>query len=162
GDEVVAVADEALVGRDVGEHVEVAGRAAALARVAAAGQADALPVGDARGDVDAQRAPAHLAPAALAALAGLLGHTAVAAPDVAADLAQHLPERRGRDRLQDALAAAALAGHDRRAGLGAVAVAVLAGVDGLEAELDLGVGRGLRQGDLGADGDVAALHRAAP
>ena len=56
GDEVVAVADEALVLGDVDEHVEVAGRRAGLAGVAVAAQADALAVGDAGRDVDAQRA----------------------------------------------------------------------------------------------------------
>ena len=161
GHEVVAVAQEALVGLHVDEHVEVAGRPAALARVPAPGEADALPVADAGGHVDAQRAPAHLAPAPVALRARLLGDAPLAAAHVAGDLAHDLPEGRARHRLQHAGAAAALAGDDRRAGLGAVAVAALAGVDGLEAELDLGAGRGLRERDLGADGDVAALHRAA-
>src|SRR5262249_27140173 len=124
-------------------------------------EADALAVGDARGDVDAQRAPAHLAPAAVAARARLLGHAPLAAADVAGDLAHDLSERRPRHGLQHAGAAAAVARDDRRAGLGAVAVAVLAGVDGLEAELHLGVGGGLRERDLRADRDVAALHRPA-
>ena len=79
GDEVVAVAQEALVGGDADEDVEVAGRAAALARVPAAAEADALAVGDALGHVDAQRPAAHLAPAAVALLARLRGDLALAA-----------------------------------------------------------------------------------
>ena len=51
-DEVVAVAQEALVLGDAHEHVQVAGRAAAVAGVAAPGDADALLVGDPGGDVD--------------------------------------------------------------------------------------------------------------
>ena len=58
------------------------------------------------------------------------------------------------------VAAAALARLDRRAGLGAVAVAVLAAVDGLVGDLDLGAAVGLREVDLDGHGDVAALARA--
>ena len=62
-------------------------------------------------------------------VSGLAG----AAADVAGDAADHLPERRPRDLAQLAGAAAALAGGDRRPRLGAVAVAVLAGADRVEA-----------------------------
>ena len=55
GHEVVAVAHEALVLGDAHEHVQVAGRAALLARVAATGEADPLAVGDPSGHVDRQR-----------------------------------------------------------------------------------------------------------
>ena len=84
------------------EHVEVAGRSAALARVAAAGEADALPVADPGRHVDAQDAPAHLAPAPVALRARLLGDAALAAAHVAGDLAHDLPEGRARHRLQHA------------------------------------------------------------
>ena len=47
GHQVVAVAQEALVLAHVDQHVQIAGRAAALARVAAAREPDALVVGDA-------------------------------------------------------------------------------------------------------------------
>ena len=63
GDQVLAVAQEALVLAHPHDDVEVAGRAAVLARVAAAREPDALAVGDARRDVDrdaallARRAP---------------------------------------------------------------------------------------------------------
>ncbi len=93
GDEVVAVAQEALVGLHVHEHVEVPGRPAAVAGVPAAAEAHALAVVDPGGDVDAQRASSHLAPAALAALARLFGGPAVAAADVAGHLAHNLAER---------------------------------------------------------------------
>ena len=68
-DEVVAVAHEALVLAHAHEHVEVARRAAALARVAAAGEADPLAVVDPGRDVDLERAAADRAsaPAALGA-----------------------------------------------------------------------------------------------
>ena len=155
GHEVVAVAQEALIGRDPHEHVEVAGRAAALAGVAAPGEADALAVGDPGRDVDTQRAPAHLAPAAVAALARLLGDAALAVADVARHLAHDLAEGRARHRLQHPHAPAALAGDDRRAGLGAVAVTALAQVDRLEAQVDARAGCRLGQRDVGVDGDVS-------
>ena len=107
GDEVVAVADEALVLGDAHEHVEVAGRPAALAGVAAAGQADALLVGDAGRHVHVERLAHRLAPAARARRAGLGGHPPLAAADVADLLAHELAERRARDRAQPAGAVAA-------------------------------------------------------
>jgi hypothetical protein len=146
----------------VDEDVEVAGRPAALARVAAPAQADALAVGDARRHVDIERPAADLAPATVAALAGRLGGAPLAAADVAGDLPDDLPERRARHRLQDACAAAALARDDRRPGLGAVAVTDLAAVHRLEAERHRRAARGIGERDLGADGDVGALHRAHP
>jgi hypothetical protein len=160
GDEVVAVAQEALVGGDADEDVEVAGRARPARRVPAAAQADALAVGDALGDVDAQRAAPHLAAPPVAVLARLGRDLALAAADVARRLAHDLAERRARHLLQDADAAAALAGDDRGPGLGAVAVADLAGLDRLEAQLDAGAGRRLGERDVGVHGDVAALGRA--
>ena len=66
-DEVEPVAHEALVGAYVHAHVEIAGRRAQLAGVPVAGDAHGLAVVDARGDVDAERAPLR-APAAAAAV----------------------------------------------------------------------------------------------
>ena len=125
GHEVLAVADEALVLLDPHDDVEVAGRAAALAGVAAAGHADPLAVGDPGRDVDLTRAGSRPS-RAVAGLAGLLGDPAVAAALVAQRGPHHLPEARALDGLDLAGAAAAVAGHDRRARLGAVAVAGLA------------------------------------
>src|SRR4051794_21862473 len=160
GDEVVAVAQEALVGLDAHEHVQVARRPTALAGVTAPAEPDPLAVGDAARHVDAQRAPAHLAPAAVAVLARLGGHLALAVADVAGRLAHDLPERRAAHRLQDAHAAAALARDDRRARLGAVAVTDVAEVDRLEAELDARAGRRVGERDLDLHPDVAALRGA--
>ena len=100
------------------------------------------------------------APAALAA--GLARDAPVAVADVAQDRPHHLAERRARGALQLPGAAAALAGLDRRAGLGAVAVAVLAAVDRLVGDLDLGAVRRFDQVDLDRDGDVAALRGPGP
>ena len=72
----------------------------------------------------------------------------------------HLPERRAADGLQDAVAAAALARRDRRAGLGAVAAAALAAVDDLVVDVDRGAGRRLLEVDLDRDLGVAAAARA--
>ena len=63
-----------------------------------------------------------------------------------------------RDGAQLAGAAAALAGLDRGAGLGAVAVAVLARLDRVVGHLDLDAARGLLERDLDLHADVAALH----
>ena len=76
------------------QHVEVAGRAAALAGVAAAAQPDALLVGDPRRHVDLERLARRAAPAPAALGAGLAGHLALAAADVAGLGAHQLAERR--------------------------------------------------------------------
>ena len=60
------------------------------------------------------------------------------------------------DRPELSGALALRAGLDRGAGLGAVAAAVLAALDGLEGDLHLGAAGGLLEVDLGADGDIAA------
>ena len=156
-DEVVAVAHEALVVADADLHVEVAGRPAEVALVAASAQPDALSVGDARRHVDLQGPAAH-PPAAPAALAARLARdAAVAAAHVALDGAHDLPERRAGDRLQPPGAAAARARLDRRAGLRAVAVAALAAGDRVEAHLLRGAVRGLLERDVDGDRHVAAL-----
>ncbi len=75
---------------------------------------------------------------------------------VADNRAHHLPERRAGDRLQLPMPAAALAGLDRGAGLGAIAVTVLAALDRLEGDLHLRTIRGLSQIDLDRHRHIAA------
>ena len=112
------------------------------------------------GHVHAERL-AHGAPSpAFALVAGLLRDLALAAADVAGLLAHQLAERRPADGAQAAGAAAALAGVDRRARLGAVAVAVLAGVHELVGHLGLHPARRLLERDLDLHRLVAALHAA--
>ena len=126
-----------------------------------AAEPDALAVGDPGGHLDGERALGGAATAAAALAAGLARHAPVAVADVADDRAHHLPEGRARHGLQLPGAAAALAGLDRRARLGAVAAAVLAALDRLVGDLDAGALRGLREVDLDRDRDVAAGRRAA-
>ena len=123
GDEVVAVAQEALVLAHPHDHVEVAGRAAALAGVAAPRQPDALAVGDPGGMSTRTRRCSATMPAPSHSSHGCSGirpspsqrsHTAVRTS---------WPNARPRDALELAGAAAARAVDDRRARLGAVAVA---------------------------------------
>ena len=107
--EVLAVAQEALVLAHPHDHVEVARRPAALARVAAPREPDALAVGDARRDVD--RDPLLLADhaRALALAARRLGDPALALALVAHRRAHELAERGPRDPLVLARAVAARA-----------------------------------------------------
>ena len=135
GDQVVAVAHEALVGAHAHRHVQVAGRGPGFARVAVAAQADALAIGDAGGDVHIEVALDLPAPTPAALAAGLLGDAPVAVTGVAEHRAHHLTEGRARHGLHLAGSVAALAGLDRRARLRAVSVAVLAAVDRLVAHL---------------------------
>src|SRR5581483_3406241 len=75
--------------------------------------------------------------------------------------ANDLTERRAGDRAQLAGTAAALARLDRRARLGAVAVAVLARGDDLVGDLHGAAAGGLEQVDRGRGRDIAALRRVA-
>ena len=149
GDQIVAFAHEALVVASRGRART--GRPPARRRSPACPRPlslmrwpSAIPAGTSTSSSRVHRTPP--APAALAAR--LLGHAAVAVADVAGDRAHHLPERRARRRLQLPGAAAALARLDRRARLGAVAVAVLAALDRLVGDLDGRAVRGLEQVDL--------------
>src|SRR6185503_1148793 len=111
--------------------VQIAGRAAALARVPAAAQPDPLLVGDPRGNVHLQRL-AYRAPAAAATLVARLGRDLPVAPArVARLLAHELAEGGAGHGAQPSGAAAGRARLDRGSRLGAVPVAVLAGVDHL-------------------------------
>src|SRR5208283_4003014 len=117
GDQVIALAHEALVGPDADGDVQIAWRGTELARVAVTAQADALTVGDAGGHLDLEVALDRPAPAPATLAAWLLGDAAVAVAHVAEDGAHHLPERCAGDGLQLPAAAAALARLDRRARL---------------------------------------------
>ena len=125
-EQVVAVAHEARIVLDTDQHIEIAGRATALTGVAAAADADPLAVGDAGGDIDGDVLMLDAAPAAVADVARLLRRPCPRRRTGRRRWCSHLTERRPRDRAQLPAALAARAGLDRRARLGAVAVAVLA------------------------------------
>src|SRR5205807_602418 len=99
-DEIVALAHEAVIGGDRDEHVGVAGRRAELADVAAAGEANALTVGDAGRHLDVESPADDAASATVAFGAGVASHAAIAVADVARDRTHHLAERRPRHGLQ--------------------------------------------------------------
>ena len=124
--EVVAVAHEPRVLAHVDLHVQVARRAAALAGVPAPGDPDPLAVGDPGRDVDRHLRRARPCGRGRGTRGRARGDPAVAVAAVAHGGAHDLAERRPRDRSQLAGALALRAGLDRRARLGAVAVAVLA------------------------------------
>ena len=160
GHQVVAVADEPVVLADADEDVKIAGRAAALARVATARDPDPLAVRDARRDVDRDLRALDAPSPPVAGLARLAWHLALSPADVARGRSHHLTERSPRHGAQLAGPVAAGAGVDRRSGLGSVAIAVLAQDDRLVGDLHrVATGR-LCQIDLGGDRDVAALDRA--
>ena len=137
---------EALVLGHRDLDVEVAVRRAGVAGMSRAGDPDPLARLDSRRDVDVVAAPRCLAALAVALRAGRLGDLAVAAAVRAGRRAHHAAERRLDDLAQLPGTLAALAGVDRGARLGAVAPAVLALDDGIEADLAAGalehLGRG--------------------
>ena len=133
--EVLAVALEARVRLDHHEHVQVARRGSAIARMAMAREPHALTVIDAGGDVDVQAAGLHLPARSAAQLAWRLRDAAVATAAVAGLGANHLAEHRACHRLQLARALAPGTSLDRGARLGAVAVA--AGAVRGDLELDV-------------------------
>ena len=107
------------------------------------------------------KALAHRAPAAPLALVAGLGRDAALAPaGLAGLLAHQLAERRASDRADPPRPVARRAGLDRRAGLGAVPVAVLAHVDQLVRHLDRLAGGRLGERDLHLHGEVASLDAA--
>src|SRR5689334_19694196 len=121
--QVCAVALEEFVGRQRQENIEVAGRSAADASLAFAGQTNARAVLDALRNVDRQGAVARHAPGACAVRAGVLDHLTAA-----------LAARAGPLQREEALglphaarAAAGRAGLRLGAGLGAGARARFAG-----------------------------------
>ena len=123
----------------------------------ATAEPNALPVGDAGRDLDLERALLGHAAPSTTLRARLLGHAPVAVALVADHRAHHLPEHRARHGLQLTGAATPLARLDRCARLGAVAVAVLAAVDRLEGDVQLGAVGRFEQVELDRDCHVAAL-----
>src|SRR6185436_516543 len=161
---VGAVALEELVRLDRQEDIEVAGRPAAHAGLALAGEANARAVLDARRDVDRQRAFAHHAARAAAGAARVVD-------DLAASLAGGAGALDGEEALAGAHLAGARAGRAGRglgAGLGAAAGAGLAGDAGGDADLRRLAGERLGQRNLHVVAQVGtalapgALAAAAP
>src|SRR5580704_5758903 len=136
------------------EHVEIARRPAARARFALAGKADARAVLDAGWDVDLQRLVAPHPALAGAAAARLVDHLARAVAGMAGALD-------GEETLLGAQPAAAVAGRALLrlgTGLGAAAVADLAGHRAWHAHRGFGAGIGLFQGDLEIEAQILAAH----
>ena len=139
GDQVVAVAHEALVLGHLHEHVEVAGRAAVVAGVAAARHAGCAarrrcPAGMSTSSV---RVRSHAARAPRTRRTAACG-TLPSPPQTSQACVRTSCPNAVRDTIRSwPSALAAAAGLDRRARLGAVAVAVLAAVDQLVLDLHL-------------------------
>src|SRR4029077_8554317 len=139
--------------------VQVARGSARLSLVRLAAEADALPVGDTGRHLHLERALRRPAPPTTTLAARLLGHAALSVTHIADHLAHHLPERRSLARLKLSSAAAALAVLDRRSRLGSVSVAVLAAVDRLVGNLQLGSMRRFDQVHLDGHRHIAAWRR---
>jgi hypothetical protein len=150
----------ALVRLHAHEHVEVPGRTPSLARVPVAGEPDALIVCDPGRHVDLELSADGLATTAVAFLARHARGLPLAHAGIAHLGADDLPEGGARDRSQLAGPVAPPAGVDRRAGLGAVAIARLAHPHALVLDLHGGAARSVVQAHLGLHRDVAALHGA--
>src|SRR6202789_3603854 len=117
--------------------------------MAAPGDPDPLPVVDSGWDVDRQLDPLHLAATAAAVVARRLRDAAVAVAPIARRRLHDLPQRSAQHRSQLTRALALGTGLDRRAGLGAVAVAGLAQHDRLEGAVDRRASDYLVERDLG-------------
>ena len=100
GDEVIAVADEAGVLAHPDQDIQVAGRSAPFAGVAAAADPDPLTVSDPGRDVHLDLGPLNLAAATPAHLARVAGDLPVAAAYVARGRPHDLAERSARDGAQ--------------------------------------------------------------
>ena len=158
--DVVSFTYETLVRSDVHLDVHIPGGAADRACVTFAAEPDALPVVDARGDVDIQRSLLEHPAGAVALLAWMLdvpagaaaGRTGLRAHELAEDAARHLA--------QTAASAAAWTGADLRPRLGAAAVAARASDGDLERHLARRPARGLDEVDLHSGGDVCAAATA--
>ena len=101
-EDVVPLADEARVGLHAHEHVDVAGASAERARVALAGDADALAVVDAGRDVDLELAPLERPARAVALCARMLDDLRRAPGTSGTPRADELAEHAARDLLQPA------------------------------------------------------------
>src|SRR5204862_6242986 len=141
---VVAVSIEDAVFLHVDHDIEVARRAAVDARLALAGEADAVAFVHARRDLHRERLVLLDAPGAAAGRAGIRDHlaAAVAGGTGLLDGEETLRQAHG------ALAVAGLAGLGLRARLGARALAGLARLHRRDADLGLGAARGLLERDL--------------
>src|SRR5438067_13431405 len=157
-EDVVALANEPRVGTDAHEHEQVAGAAAERPRVTFARQADALAVVDARRDLDGQRPLLYDPPAPRAAPARILDHPPRAAASPAGLRAHELAERAPRHVLHVAAALAGRARDGARPGLGAAAVAAVAGDAHLHGHLARRARRRLDEVDRHLRRDVFATH----
>ena len=157
--QVVAVALDAGLRVDADLDEEVARRASELACMALAPNADALPVGDARGDVEVDRALVQRATDAVAGVAGRLDDAAEPLAARAGARADELAEDALGDLLHAAGAAAQVARDGGRAGCGAVAAARLAGLGDARRHADGDPAECLCQRDLDARRHVAAAAR---
>src|SRR2546428_2866755 len=159
--EVVALAAEELMLFEADEHVEIAGRPAAHAGLALAGDAKLLPVVDAREDRERDLAVLSLAALAAAARADLVDRLSCAA---AAWAGRHVDEA-AEDRLLDlanlAAPVARAAGRDRRPGLGARPIAAFAGLEARHPDDPLSSFDRVEEVDLDLHTQVRAAHRTA-
>ena len=152
--DIGALALEQLVAAHRQEHVEIAGRPAARAGLALAGEPDARAVLDAGRDVDLERLLATHATLAGAAAARLVDHLAGAVTGMAGALD-------GEEALLGAQPPAALAGRALLrlgAGLRAAAVADLAGDGARHAHRGFRAAIGLFQRDLEIEAQVLAAR----
>src|SRR5262249_20299208 len=94
--DVVALTHEPLVRSDPDEHVDVAGLSSQRARVAFAGEPDALPVVDAGGNFELEGSLLERAPRPRAGLARMLDDSPAAAAAAAGLCTDELPERGAR------------------------------------------------------------------
>ena len=137
-DQVVAFTDEALVGTHPHEHIEVASGSPSLAGMPATAHANPLAVIDPRGNRDLLIALHRELPATATCAARLGRYTSVAMTDVAEAGAHHLTEGSAHYALNLAYPLTARTALDRGAGLGAVAVTVIAAVDRLVGDIEFG------------------------
>ena len=161
GEEVVALTDEARVGLDVHEDVEVAGTSAVRPAWPSPLSRIRWPSWMPGGDVDVELLSLGHAPSPAQSSHGCSTIWPVPPQCGHALLADELAEDAARDLLQPAGAAAGRAGRDRRAGLDAAAGAVRARRGDLERDRLLGAARGLRELDLDLGRDVGAAGAAA-
>src|SRR5580658_125387 len=157
---VQPIAPEEMMAGDAQVDVEVAVGTAAHAGLAAAGDADARTVVDARRDADLQRLLLLDAAAAAAIRTRRLHDLPVAAALGAGRLRDELSERRLAHLALNPAPAAAVARNDQRAGLGAAAAAGRARGEMPEGDLAGRPGVRFLERDLDVVAQVAAARRA--
>src|SRR5262249_13868271 len=161
GEDVVPLANEAIVLEYVHLDVGVAVPRSEPARMPFAGEADALPVVNALRDLDLEAAFHNHATGPLTRLAVLLDATTGAVAVRARRLPDELAEDTARDVLQDPGPTAAGADHRARSRSGAVATARSAGDGGLDRHRHLAPVRSLDEGDLDLGEHVGPASRCA-